>query len=142
MPTTSLLRNCTICALVLIIIMCPGAVVSCLHLQATAVPSNPATAGYKHACGAVTPSWKLVERHTRADVQQTWRDTGRGLQADSNAPQVSPLLCTHLCSAVAGQLVVRCVLPCNNMLPKLQAQLSPKLQMTAARQYMFYLARQ
>ncbi|KAF6266499.1 pre-RNA processing PIH1/Nop17-domain-containing protein [Scenedesmus sp. NREL 46B-D3] len=56
--------------------------------QATAAPSNPATAaGHKHACGAITPSWQLVERHTRTDLQQTWGDTGRGLRADGNAPK-------------------------------------------------------
>uniref|UniRef100_A0A383W8J9 PIH1 domain-containing protein 1 n=1 Tax=Tetradesmus obliquus TaxID=3088 RepID=A0A383W8J9_TETOB len=54
--------------------------------QAACAPSQPTAAGYQHACGAVTPSWECVERH-RTDMQESWGDIGRGLQARSSAPQ-------------------------------------------------------
>jgi hypothetical protein len=94
--------------------------VSCLRLQATLAPSNPATPGYKHACGAVTPSWTRVERHTRGDLQQTWGDTGRGLRADSNAPQVGQMLCTYICSGSIGNLL--CAVYFDEMLLNLPAR--------------------
>lgn len=56
-------------------------------LQDAFAVTDPCTAGYKHACGAVTPSWKLVEQH-KADLGNSWGDMGRGLRASSNAPQV------------------------------------------------------